>query len=46
MDCRGRKDPSSHLEKPHVEEVEEGNLSPMSLSPKNERLWEYPVTEE
>jgi len=45
MDCKGRKDPSSHLEKPHFEETKIP-LSLMFGSPKEERLWEYPFTQE
>ena len=45
MDCKGRKDTSSHFEKPHFEETE----IPLSLvlgSPEEETLWEYPITQE
>jgi len=43
MDRRGRIDHSTHLKEPHFEETETP-LSPISGSPKEERLWEYPVT--
>ena len=45
MDRKGRKDPSSHLEKPHFEETEIP-LSHVLGSPKEETLWEYPITQE
>jgi len=45
MDHRGRKDHSTHLKKPHFEETEIP-LSPLSGSTKEDRLWEYPVTQE
>ena len=45
MDCRGRKDHSTLLKEPHFEETETP-LSPVSGSPKEERLWEYLVTQE
>ena len=45
MDRKGRKDPSTHLEEPHFEEIDV-HLSPVFGLPKEERLWEYPVTQE
>jgi len=45
MDHKGQRDPSAHLKEPHFEEVEIP-LSPVFRSPKEERLWEYPVSQE
>lgn len=45
MDHKGRKDPSAHLEEPHFKEAEVP-LSPVFGSPKEERLWEYPIIQE
>ena len=45
MDRKGRKDHIAHLEETHSEEAEIP-LSPVFGSPKEERLWEYPVTQE
>ena len=45
MDCKGRRDPATHLKELHFEETK-APLSPISWSPKEERLWDYPVTQE
>lgn len=45
MDRKVRRDPATHLKEPHFEETKTP-LSPVSRSPKEERLWEYPVTQE
>ena len=45
MDHKGQRDPATHLKEPHFEEIETP-LSPISGSPKEERLWEYPITQE
>ena len=45
MDRKGRRDPATHLKEPHFEETYV-TLSPMFGSPKEKRLWGYPVTQE
>ena len=45
MDRKGQRDPTTHLKEPHFEETMTP-LSPVSGPPKEERLWEYPVTQE
>jgi len=45
MDRKGQRDPATHLKEPHFEQIVI-NLSPVYGSPKEERLWEYPATQE
>ena len=45
MDRKGQRDPATHLKEPNFEETETP-LSPVSGSPKEENLWEYPFTQE
>lgn len=45
MNRKGQRDPATHLKEPHFEETETP-LSPISRSPREERLWDYPVTQE
>ena len=45
MDRKGGRDHATHLKEPHFEEIKTP-LSPVSRSSKEERLWEYPITQE
>lgn len=45
MDHKGKKDHSTHLKEPHFEEIDTP-LSLVSEWPKEDRLWEYPITQE